>query len=263
MTVAPDALPPEAQDSDPAATQAVADAPAEAEPKVETIEIRGQKIPTAEVAEYFDPSCDLRCDHGALTRGVPAPKEFKGMRGKIFQITALCPCAVRGYKRQHPAPIEPIAGPRAVAAAEEPDGAEQPSANPRADQVKRKRERQDELRGELQRLRARATERTADLRAELAAHQAGGRAAQHVAETSEEEAARLEQLLVDVRARAISARATAAAATAQAASLEKELAAATPETEVKGAQRLEREIEKIDRQIRTIVAYHPEASDGR
>ena len=260
MSAVPDALPQELPSE--AAPEAGAAQPAEASAaKVETIDIYGEKIPTAEVAEYFNPSCDLRCDRGALTRGVPAPKEFKELRGKVFQITGLCPCAVRGYKRVHPAPVAPIAGPRAMAAAAEE--APPPTTNPRADQVRRKRARQDELSRELEGLTARRAARTADLQAELSAAKIGAAAAAEVAQAASAEATRLEQFLVDIRARIQAAESTVAAANVQATSIEREIAAAASETEIKGIERLEREIEKIGRQIRTIVAYHPEASDGR
>ena len=263
MTATPDAIP-DAPETAPAAAQAPPESPPPAEPKIETIEIYGQKIPTADVAEYFDPSCDLRCDDGALTRGVPAPKEFKELRGKIFQVTGLCPCAVRGYKRVFPAPVSPIAGPRAVAAAEEAvEPAPGPTTSPRADQVRRKRARQDELVAQLADLRARADARTTALRDELAAMQTGARAAEEIGAAARVEVARLEQVLADLRTKSEAAESTAAEANKRAASLNVEIAAAMSDIDAKGAQRLEREIEKLGRQIGTIIAYHPEASDGR
>lgn len=256
MSIAPDAVPP----------QETGEAPAEkAQPKVETIEIFGKAIPTAEVADYFDPDCELRCELGSLTRGVPAPKDMKELRGKILQVTTLCPCAVRRYKRSNPPGAgAPIAGPLALAAAaEDPDAPRPEVPNPRADQVRRKRARQDELRGELEALRTAAAARTADLRDELAAVDAGGRAAQQLADSARTEAARLAQLLEDARTRAAAAQATAEEAMRQAVALETELARATSDIDAKREQRLIRDIDKIERQIGTIVAYHPEAGDGR
>lgn len=123
-------------------------APASAapEPKVETIKIFGCDVPTADVAPYFDADCDLRCDAGALTTKVPAPKSLPQLRGRLLQVTALCSCAVRGYKKAHPAPVELVAGGAALRAAAETAPA---GPGPRAAQVARIREelarRQDDL----------------------------------------------------------------------------------------------------------------------
>lgn len=114
--------------------------------KASTISIDGREVATADVAPFFDATCDLRCDAGALTRWVPPPKDMKQLRGRLLQITTLCPCAVRGYRKANPAPVDLVAGAAALRAAANPAPA---GPGPRAAQVARIREelarRQDDL----------------------------------------------------------------------------------------------------------------------
>jgi len=59
----------------------------------------GREAPGADVADCFDPDCELGCDAGILTRGVARP-------GGTGRSTDVCPCAVRRWQKQNPIPNE-------------------------------------------------------------------------------------------------------------------------------------------------------------
>ncbi len=57
-----------------------------------------------ELLACFDPSCPHRCDHGLRKVGRPAPRGFKG----VIWSKEACVCTVRGWLKAHPEDGKPV-----------------------------------------------------------------------------------------------------------------------------------------------------------
>lgn len=242
--------------------------PAEAKPaakrREETIEIQGYgKVPTAEVATYFDPQCSRRCDSGSRKAGRP-------FMGRVVWIRELCDCAVQGYRAAHPLEEEPgpiVAGPVAQAAAA---GVARcaPAANPRGEQVRRLRARIDELREQARVIAEDVGARLAPLLDAVAAASAASKDARV---RHDEVGAKLSNVKEQIawlleRERELSRQLveTEAASTAAALALAEQQgrADAIRSSRAREERHISKQIERVERRIESIVIRHPEAAHG-
>lgn len=58
----------------------------------------GRTVDATEVADCFDPDCDLGCDLGLLSRMVPLKK---GSRA-LVPTTNVCSCAINSWQKKNP-----------------------------------------------------------------------------------------------------------------------------------------------------------------
>lgn len=247
-------------------TEAVA--VAQPDPQVQThVEILGENVAISDLPSLADRDCRQRCVDGVVKVGRPAPRGQKGVR----IVREVCTCVVQelGRRRAAAAPVvAPETGVGTVVEAPAP-----PARPSRASvQIANLIGALAAVRGRREEVLSRIQQRTAVivvdqarlsvLEGELAQRQRqtaedAERIAEQVA-VAEEELRVLRERLVQVgaekgaqerRAAEIAARAAAAAAV-----IEAETARDRP-----ALQHAEQAIEKLERRLRTVVAYHPEA----
>ena len=231
-----------------------------------TVEVWGKPILVSELIEHFDPECPTRCEEGRVKVMRPMPKPFKG----TILVRELCACTVRRYAETHP-PEDLVGGlsPAAKAAAREVG--RQPSGGAARDKLTRLRTEVSRETTRLMTLRAQIADRVAPLEATLEAiGQADGyarldddsrasrlAAAQHRKDECVRALHAIESILVGIEGE--TERAAAAASdrasrrrTTQA-DLERLRGTISP---AEGP--LVKSIEKLERRIATVLAYHPE-----
>lgn len=242
--------------------------PAPAPPKVETVSIWGVDVPVSEIVTLFDPKCPDRCVDGVLKVMRPMPKPFKG----TMPVRELCACGVRRYAEAHPPEVS--GGLSAAArAALAPDGttAAESAESPGRAKLGRLREQLARETTRLMAARAVAGDKTTALEAEragleraAAALDVGTRARMDrrvLATVRKEECARaigrIARELVELDAEDEAAALAIAPSVARARDIDAALARTRAASEPVERPILAA-IEKLERRIATVVAYHPE-----
>jgi hypothetical protein len=230
-----------------------------------TVEVWGKQILVSDLIEHFDPSCRDRCEEGRVKVLRPMPKPFKG----TVVVRELCVCTVRRYAEAHPP--EDVLGGLSPAARAEARGARPGAGGAARDKLTRLRTEISRETTKLMTLRAQIVDRVAPLeaaleeighadgaaRADVDSRASRSAAAQHRKDECVRALHAIEAILVGIEDEA-----TRAAADAEdrarrrrttEADLERLRATISP---AEGP--LVKSIEKLERRIATVLAYHPE-----
>lgn len=231
-----------------------------------TVEVWGKPILVSDLIEHFDPECPARCEEGRVKVMRPMPRPFKG----TILVRELCACTVRRYAEAHP-PDDMLGGLSPAARVAAKEAIRRPSGDAARDKLTRLRTEISRETTKLMTLRAQIADRVAPLEAAL---EAMGQADADARADADSRASRLAaaQHRNDECVRALHAIEIILIG------IEEETHRAAADVEERGRRRrtteaelerlratispaegpLVKSIEKLERRIATVLAYHPE-----